>query len=139
MSYVQLSIDVEAYYSEATYYEEVFLPVDVWEEIKDGFDFTTYIYELDGKHSETMATIEVDYVSDKYLESHVPQGDDGEKLFYHIYEFLDEDKYDAHYLWNIQQEVAKLKQYETATIKFKSADKDVLFENLKVYDVEVID
>lgn len=117
MSYVQLSIDVEAYYSEATYYEEVFLPVDVWEEIKDGFDFTTYIYELDGKHSETMATIEVDYVSDKYLESHVPQGDDGEKLFYHIYEFLDEDKYDAHYLWNIQQEVAKLKQYETADRK----------------------
>lgn len=139
MSYVQLSIDVEAYYSEATYYEEVFLPVDVWEEIKDGFDFTMYIGELDGKHSEVRGTIEADYVSDKYLESHVPQGDDGESLFYRVYEFLDADKYDAHYLWGVQQEVAKLKQYETATIKFKSADKDVLFENLKVYDVEVID
>ncbi|QOV08306.1 hypothetical protein Kirov_107 [Bacillus phage Kirov] len=139
MSYVQLSIDVEAYWSEATYYEEVFLPVEVWEEIKESFNFTTYIYELDGKHSETQATIEVDYVSDKYLESHVPQGNDGENLFYHIYEFLDENKYDRSYLYNVQQEVESLKKYETAKIKFKSADKDTLFENLKMYDVEVID
>ncbi|UUV45995.1 hypothetical protein [Bacillus phage vB_BanS-Thrax1] len=138
MSYVQLSIDVEAYYSESTYYEEVFLPIDVWEEIEGSFNFTMYISELDGKHSEVQGTIEVDFVSDKYLESHIPQGNDGESLFYRVYEFLDAEKYDAYYLSKIQEEVANLKQYETATIKFKSADKDVLFENLKVYDVEVL-
>lgn len=132
--YIRLTLDVTAYYSGNSYYEEVFLPKEVWEEIKDNIQMYTYIYELDGKHSEVKADIQVEEFNEEQLARYLPsQPDDGEDLFYHVYEYLDEDKYDNSYLMKIQEEVAALRQVETMTIKFKSHDKDEIMELLKGY------
>jgi hypothetical protein len=132
--YIKLSIDVEGYYSGSTYYEEVFLPKEVWEEIKDNIQMHTYIYELDGKHSEVKANIEVDDYSESHLSIYQPRhSNDGEDLFYHIYEYLDEEKYDRNYLAKIQEEVESYSQVDTMMIKFNKQNKDKIMELLHDY------
>jgi|GEM_PF-5945352 len=132
--YVRLSVDVTAYYSGNTYYEEVFLPKEVWDEIKDEMSMYIYIYELDGKHSEVKAEIDVEEFNENELVTYLPdQENDGEDLFYHIYEYLDENKYNDEYLLNVQEEVENLRQVETLTIKIKTQDKDQVMKLLKDY------
>jgi hypothetical protein len=133
--YVKLSVDVEAYYSGATYQEEVFLPLETWNEIKDQFEDHLYISELDGKHSETKCDIEVEEdINEKYLENYIASANDGEDLFYHIYEFLDEDKYDRDYLGIIQEEVENYQVNIEVGYSIHKDDKEKLDEfvnNLK--------
>lgn len=132
--YVRLSIDVTAYHSGSTYYEEVFLPKDVWTEIEDEIQMHTYIYGLDGKHSGVKAEIEVDEFIQEQLASYkAPELNDGDNLFDHIYEYLDEEKYDNHYLLAIQEKVAQLSQVDTMTIKFNKKNKDKILELLDEY------
>jgi hypothetical protein len=131
--YIRLSVDVEGYYSGSTYHEEVFLPKETWEEIKDNIQMHTYIYELDGKHSEVKADIEVEEFNEKQLTTYQPfVNDDGEDLFYHIYEYLPE-KYDREYLGNIQDEVSEYSKVDVMTIKFNKQHKDKILELLKDY------
>ena len=133
--YARITANAVAYYSENTYYEEVFLPLDVWDEIKDQVEASSvYISELDGKHSEVEADIDVDFFSEEELATYLPSElDDGEVLYYHIDEYLDKEKYDSNYLSNIHEEVIALRQVETLTIKFKSQDKDKIMELLDGY------
>lgn len=132
--YVRLSVDVMAYYSGNTYYEEVFLPKEVWDEIKDEMPMHIYISELDGKHSEVKAEIDVEEFNENELVTYLPdQENDGEDLFYHIYEYLDENKYNDEYLLNVQEEIENLRQVETLTIKIKTQDKDQVMKLLKDY------
>jgi hypothetical protein len=132
--YIKLSIDETAYWSGSTYYEEVFLPKEVWEEIKDSIQMYTYIHGLDGKHSEVKAEIEVDDYNESQLASYQPsQSNDGENLFDHIYEYLDEDKYDNSYLMKIQEEVEAYCQVDSMTIKFNTQNKDKIMELIKNY------
>jgi hypothetical protein len=132
--YVKLTIDVEGYWSGSTYYEEVFLPKEVWEDIKDNIQMYTYICELDGKHSEVKADIEVEEYNEVQLALYQPsQSDDGEDLFYHVYEYLDEYKYDSSYLMKIQEEVESYSQVDTMRIKFNKQNKEKIMELLKDY------
>jgi hypothetical protein len=132
--YVKLTIDVEGYWSGSTYYEEVFLPKEVWEEINHNIQMYTYICELDGKHSEVKADIEVEEYNEVQLALYQPsQSDDGEDLFYHVYEYLDEDKYDSSYLMKIQEEVESYSKVDTMRIKFNKQNKDKIMELLKDY------
>lgn len=132
--YIKLSVDAEAYYSGNTYYEEVFLPKDVWEEIKNNFRLFVYLCEFDGKHSEVKADIDVDEYTENQLTFYKPQqSNDGENLFEHIYEYLDEEKYDSSYLMKIQDEVESLCEVETMTLKFNKKNKDEIMELLKEY------
>ena len=131
--YIRLSIDVEGYWSGSTYYEEVFLPKEVWEEIKDSIQMHTYIHGLDGKHSEVKAEIDVDDWTEEQLIRYSPQSNDGENLFDHVYEYLDEDKYDNSYLLKIQEEVESYSQVDSMTIKFNKQNRDKIMEILKDY------
>jgi hypothetical protein len=131
--YIKLTVDAEAYYSGNTYYEEVFLPLDVWEEIKDGFRMFVYLCEFDGKHSEVKAKIEVDDWTEEQLTRYLTQSNDGENLFDHVYEYLDEDKYDNSYLMKIQEEVEAYCQVDTMEIEFNKKDKEKILELLKEY------
>lgn len=132
--YVKLSIDAEGYHSGSTYYEEVFLPKEVWEEIQDDVRMYTYIHGLDGKHSEVQADIERVYYNEKELQSYIPnQENDSEKLFYHLYEYLDENIYKDEYLEKIQEEVQSLRQIQSMTIQFKSSDKEKIEALLRDY------
>jgi hypothetical protein len=131
--YVKLTIDETAYWSGSTYYEEVFLPKEVWEEIKGDIRMYTYIHGLDGKHSEVKAKIEVDEWTEEQLTRYLFQSNDGDNLFDHVYEYLDEDKYDNAYLYNIQKEVESYCQVDTMTIKFIRQNKEKIMELIKGY------
>lgn len=133
MNYVKLTVDAEAYYSGNTYYEEVILPMDVWEEIKDNFSFEIYLGELDGKHSNVRADIEVDEITEEELEMRKRPSEDGESLFYHIYEYLDEEKYDRCYLSNIQEQVDSMSKVESMRIRFKKDDKEKIIQLIGEY------
>lgn len=136
--YIKLSIDVEGYWSGSTYYEEVFLPKEVWEEIKDDIQMHTYICELDGKHSEVKADIDVDEWTEEQLTRYLPsQSKDGENLFDHVYEYLDEDKYDNSYLMKIQEEVESFSKIETMTIEFNKQNKEKIMELLRDYVINL--
>lgn len=61
--YVKLSVEAEGNYSGSTYYEELFLPKEAWDEIQDDVRMYMYFHELDGKHSEVQADIEWEHYS----------------------------------------------------------------------------
>lgn len=135
--YVLLSFEAEAYHSGAEHNEELVIPAELWEEIKDDFDGTVRIHGLDGKHSEVSANIEADYVSEEYLFSRTSFNQDGDRLLDMVYEFVYE-KMSYKELKDLQKEVLGKSKYGTAVIKFPLENKDSLFENLKMYDVTVI-
>ena len=114
--------------------KKYFLPREVWEGIKDNFRMYIYISELDGKHSEVKANIEVDVFTENELTKYQSsECNDGERLFEFIYEYLDIDKYDYNYLQDVQNEVSSLCQVESMTIKFNKKDKEVILDLLNEY------
>lgn len=131
--YVRLSVYAQAYYSGQTYSEEVFLPLEMWEKIKDDFQYYTYITELDGKHSETRVDIEVDFYNEDQLVGYLPCEEDGETLFYHIYDYLPEEECDDSYLCSVNKEVSSLCQVETMEIKFNKKDREAIMKLLDGY------
>lgn len=132
--YVRLSVDITAFYSGNTYYEEVFIPKSVWEEIKSEIKMFIYLHSLDGKHSEVKAEIDVEEFNENQLAVYqAAQLNDGDKLLNHIYEYLDVVTYDNHYLLNVQQQVEALCQVETLSIKIPKNKKEEILELLKDY------
>lgn len=131
--YMKLSVDRTAYYSGATYYEEVFLPLSVWEEIEDEIDLKVCLGELDGKHSDVSGEIEVELFDENELKSYIATNNDGENLFEHVYEYLDVDKYDNSWLLSIQDEVDAYNQVETITFKINKKDKDLIIDLVHPY------
>lgn len=56
---VRISAYTEAYYSGATAYGEIYIPEEIFEKHKGNLlNITMYVYELDGKHSETECNID---------------------------------------------------------------------------------
>lgn len=131
--FVRLSVEAEAFWSGQTYYEEVFLPKEVWEEIKDQMEMEIYITGLDGKHSEVKGVINVDEFTEKELADYIQELEDGEHLFHHIYKYLDPKKYDGEYLLKIQEEVETLCKVEEIRIKIRKDQKDEVLVLLKDY------
>lgn len=94
----------------------MFLPKEIWEEIKDNIQMHIYISELDGKHSEVKAEIEAEEMNEKKLSQYQSSESDGDNLFYHVYDYLDSEKYDNSYLLQVQEEVESLSQVESITL-----------------------
>lgn len=134
--YVLLSFEAEGHWSGAEHNEELVIPAELWENIKDDFEGSVTIYELDGKHSQVSADIEADYVSEEYLLSRTSFNQDGNKLLELVYEYAEGYSYKD--LKDLQKEVLGKSKYGTVVIKYPLENKDVLFENLKMYDVKVV-
>lgn len=131
-SYVKLSVNERIYYSGAEYRESIFLPSNVWEEIKNDFNYYIYICDLDGKYSEIKCKIETDEnITEKQLEHYIHTNDDGEVLFHHVYKYLSTDKYNRYYLMEIQNEVQELSRYIAVTYEIHIDDKTVIDEFVK--------
>lgn len=63
------------YYSESEWKENIFITEEGYNKIKDKVDeLDIHIGELDGKHSETMADIEVEIVNEKDFEKYSWEG-----------------------------------------------------------------
>lgn len=130
--YISLSVDFQAYYSGATYFEEVFLPLELWDEIKEDFRDYVYLGEMDGKHSDSQSDIDIKEVTEDELKNRIfPKYYDGECLFEHVCEYIDWDKNDDDYLLNIQSEVEALSEVEEMTIKFNKNDKQLILNKLE--------
>lgn len=137
--YVRLSVNAEGYYSGNTYFEEVFLPLEVWNEIKDKVDMIIYISDLDGKHSEVPATIEVEEMNEKDLVVYEPfKNENGEELFWYIDKYIDE-KYGNEFLGKICREVENLSQVETFLITIRKGHKKEVLDLLNDYLLKVSD
>ena len=67
---VRLFIDFYSEYGGA-YVEEMFLPKNLFDQFKSDFDFEFVLYELSGKHSEDYVDIEVEYLSEKDMETFI--------------------------------------------------------------------
>lgn len=56
----KLEVYVEGYYSGSKAYGEIYMPIEIYEENKELIDeIEVSVYELDGKHSEVTAEVEV--------------------------------------------------------------------------------
>lgn len=70
MKMVIISADACGYYSDAEWHEEIYLTEESFLKIKDHiFDMSIYVSELDGKHSETKASISVVQVEEIMIEN----------------------------------------------------------------------
>lgn len=133
--YIRLTANAQAYYSGNTYFEELFLPLDVWNKIKDDVRMHIYLCEFDGKHSEVKADIDIETFNEKDLESYVFESNDGESLFYYIDEeyIYGNDELSDFNLQAVQSEVQKLSQVDTMTIMYNVKDKETILNLLKDY------
>jgi hypothetical protein len=131
--YMRLSVDAKAFHSGSTYHEEVFLPAQVWDEIKSDFGMTLGIPGLDGKHSMIHVDINTKTFSSGDLETYVKKGNDDDELLYHIYEYLPAEKYDRDYLGDIQEDVSALFKAEVIQIKIHKDKKEEVMALLKDY------
>ena len=91
-----------AYYSGATYEENIWIKKSSYEKLKDSFPKEVYCGELDGKHSEVRGDIEVqdEWKTDEdYAKAGRSEGDD-----YHL-EVLLTELYGEHNLdWDAEQD-----------------------------------
>lgn len=59
MELVKVCVYAEAYYSEATYEDEIWIKKSSYEKLEDVFPTEVYCGELDGKYSDVMGEIEI--------------------------------------------------------------------------------
>lgn len=105
MDIVKLNVYAEAYYSGATYEEDVVISKNLYEKIKtelDEYDSDNnenargvYIGGLDGKHSEVEGDLSVKvYSEDKVADCSWDLNEDGDSLYYKVKDICDEKDLD---------------------------------------------
>lgn len=105
MNIVKLNVYAEAYYSGATYEEDVVISRNLYEKIKtelDEYDSENnenargvYVGELDGKHSEVEGDLSVKvYSEDEVADCSWDLNEDGDMLYYKIKDICDEKDLD---------------------------------------------
>lgn len=105
MNIVKLNVYAEAYYSGATYEEDVVISKNLYEKIKtelDEYDSDNnenargvYVGELDGKHSEVEGDLSVKvYSEDEVADCSWDLNEDGDSLYYKVKDICDEKDLD---------------------------------------------
>lgn len=98
MRLLNINCFVEAYYSGATYEENILIPADTFDSLLEKIrnkirDLDIFVGELDGKHSETIATIEEDgiqYIEEDGIEScNIATTCDGDNMYYELEEIFE--------------------------------------------------
>ena len=109
MDIVRISAYACGYHSDAEYEEDIFITKDFYEIIKnkvEGLEF--YIGELDGKHSETEADIEVtEYTEEELLTTSdlLDNSSDNNSLYYELEYLLKDNNV------SLEEEVRKVRDY----------------------------
>lgn len=87
MELVNINLYAVAYYSEATYEDNIWIKKSSYEKLKDNFPTEIYIGDLDGKYSEVKGNIEIqnDWHTD---EEYAKSLSDHEKMTVIILKFL---------------------------------------------------
>lgn len=152
--YARLFANVEAYHSGATYFEELFLPLEVYKKLQKLSNYEQPVEELtingiDGKHSEVTGGVLVSYMSEDDLKKHTFLLNDGEQLLMRVLEGFasdyDEDEIDevgltqffadGEKLEQLQDSLRQLQEIETVTFTIKKKDIKEVLHVLKNYIV----
>ena len=105
MDIVKLNVYAEAYYSGATYEEDVIISKSLYEKIKTDLDEYNsennenargvYVGELDGKHSEVKGDLSVEiYSEDDIADCNWNLNEDGDMLYCKVKDICDEKDLD---------------------------------------------
>lgn len=109
MNIVNLCCYGEAYYSGSTYEENIAINEEFYEKIKSIFtnDYKIYLGELDGKHSEVMGTIDIQYFDENEIADAGFDKDDndGDSFYWNLKDRVDELGFD------LDEEIKKVKDY----------------------------
>ena len=116
MDIVKLNVYAEAYYSGATYEEDVVISKNLYEKIKtelDEYDSENnenargvYVGELDGKHSEVEGGLSVEvYSEDEVADCSWNLNEDGDSLYYKVKDICDEKDLD------LDKDIENVKEY----------------------------
>lgn len=109
MELVKISAGVCGYYSDATYEDNIFIAKETYEKVKEDVKkIEIYIYELDGKHSECEAEIDItEYTEEDLLTKKINDSCDGEKLYYELEEIFEKYNLDLSKEINIAEDYLK--------------------------------
>ena len=121
MELVNINLYAVAYYSEATYEDNIWIKKSSYEKLKDNFPTEIYIGDLDGKYSEVKGNIEIqnDWDTDEeYAKSLSDHENDGDYLEISLIDLYEENSLD----WEAEQQ--EIKEY------FDSID---VWQTIKVF------
>ncbi len=136
MDIVKLNVYAEAYYSGATYEEDVVISKSLYEKIKtelDEYDSKNnenargvYIGELDGKHSEVEGDLSVEiYSEDEIAGCSWDLNEDGDILYYKVKDICDEKDLDLDEdIENVKEYLKNVDSYVEIYIRTKKSNAD---------------
>ena len=109
MELVKISAGACGYYSDATYEDNIFIRKETYEKVKEDIkNIKMYIYELDGKHSEVQAEIEVnEYTEEELTNEEINDSCDGEELYYALENIFKKNELDLDKEINIAEDYLK--------------------------------
>ena len=107
MNLIKIGVYAEGYYSGQTYSEEYFIKEESYNRLKKEIDnIDIYIGELDGKHSEIEADIEIEsYTEEELLRKNIETTQDGDYLLCNLEKIYNEIGL------NITKELNKINNY----------------------------
>ncbi len=116
MDIVKLNVYAEAYYSGATYEEDVVISRNLYEKIKEELNeydsennenaSGIYVGELDGKHSEVEGDLSIEvYSEDEVADCDWNLNEDGDRLYYKVKDICDEKDLD------LDEDIKAVKEY----------------------------
>ncbi|RKI83887.1 hypothetical protein D7V90_08330 [bacterium 1xD42-87] len=140
MDIVKLNVYAEAYYSGATYEEDIVISKSLYEKIKtnlDEYDSENnenargiYVGELDGKHSEVEGELSVEiYSEDEVADCSWDLNEDGDMLYYKIKDICDEKDLDLDKdIENVKEYLKNVDSYVEICIRTKKSNVDKIKE-----------
>lgn len=146
MDIVKLNVYAEAYYSGATYEEDVVISKSLYEKIKtelDEYDSENnenargvYVGELDGKHSEVEGDLSVEvYSEEEIADCSWDLNEDGDYLYYKVKDICDEKDLDLDADINFVQNYLKnVDSYVEISLTVKKSNVDKIKEYAKNLD-----
>lgn len=140
MDIVKLNVYAEAYYSGATYEEDVVISKNLYEKIKTGlYEYDSennenargiYVGELDGKHSEVEGDLSVEvYSEDEVTDCSWDLSEDGDMLYYKVKDICDEKDLDLDKdIEDVEEYLKNVDSYVEICIKTKKSNVDKIKE-----------
>ena len=140
MDIVKLNVYAEAYYSGATYEEDVVISRNLYEKIREElneYDSENnenargiYVGELDGKHSETKGDLSVEiYSEDEVGDYSWDLNEDGDNLYYKVKDICDEKDLDLDKdIENVKEYLKNVDSYVEISITVKKSNVDKIKE-----------
>lgn len=140
MDIVKLNVYAEAYYSGATYEEDVVISRNLYEKIREELNEYdsennenargVYVGELDGKYSETEGNLSVKiYSEDDVAGCSWDLNEDGDMLYYKIKDICDEKDLDLDKdIENVKEYLKNVDSYVEISITVKKSNVDKIKE-----------